>query len=267
MRYPGRIGWRFMVLLLPAFLLGGCAGTGGGNMEDNTGDLGKNEQQRTGAGDVYVKLAVAYMRAGKLDVALQQAKKAITLDPGNGDALDVLALIYDRLGEVQLAEHYFKRGMAAEPNNSFIHNAYGAFLCRQARNQEAMREFDKALRNPLYPTPEVALTNAGICSGNMGDRSQSETYLRAALRKNPQFSLALLEMAKLSLAKTDYLTARAYLQRYAAVAPHSAESLWVGIQVEHRLGDRDAVASYALKLRSNFPESREAQLFEGSEYQ
>ncbi len=266
MRYPGQSGWWFVTLLITAFWLGGCA-SGGGNPEDNTGDLGQNEQQRTGAGDVYVKLAVAYMRAGKLDVALQQAKKALTVDPGNGDGLNVMALIYDRLGETKLAEHYFKRGVAAEPNNSFIHNAYGAFLCRQERNQEAMREFDKALKNPLYPTPEVALANAGICSGNMGDKSQTETYLRAALRKNPRFSPALLEMTKVSLNKADYLSARAYLQRYAAVARHTAESLWLGVQMESRLGDKDAVASYALKLRSNFPESPEAQLLKGSEYQ
>ncbi len=259
-RNPGLL---VLVLGLVLLGLGGCASV---DLEDNTGELGKNEQQRTGAGDIYVKLAAAYMRAGKLDVALQQAKKAIAADPGNGDALDLLGLIYDRLGETELAEHYFKRGVAAEPNNSFIHNAYGAFLCRQQRPQEALREFDKALRNPLYPTPEVALTNAGICSGTMNNRSQAETYLRAALRKNPGFPLALLEMARISVAKADYLSARAYLQRYAAVAPHTAESLWLGIQTEDRLGDKDAVASYSLKLRSNFPESREAQLLKESEY-
>lgn len=264
MRLARLTGLPGIVLLLLA--LGGCATTGS-NLEDNTGELGKSEQERTGAGDIYVKLAVAYLRSGKLDVALQQAKKAVKMDPGNGDALNVLALIYERLGEDGLAERYFQRGVAAEPHNSFLRNAFGAFLCKQGRYREAIPQFDAALKNPLYPTPEVAQANAGICYAKMGDAGQAETYLRAALRKNPRLAPALLEMAKVSLAKGDYLSARGYLQRFDAVAQHTAESLWLGVQIERRMGDRDALASYALQLRNKFPDSPEAGLLRASEQQ
>ncbi len=264
MRLSRVAGW--LLIALVAVAAGGCVTTGD-NPEDNTGDLGKSERERTGAGDIYVKLAVAYLRSGKLDVALQQAKKAVQADPGNGDALNVLALIYEQLGETRLAGRYFARAVKAEPHNSYARNAYGAFLCKQERYQEAIPQFEAALKNPLYPTPEIALANAGICYNKAGDVSRAETYLRAALRKNPRLVVALLEMAKVSLAKGDYLSARGYLQRFDALATHTPESLWLGVQIERELGDKHALASYALQLRNKFPESPEAERLRASERQ
>ena len=53
--------------------------------------------------------------------------------------------------------------------------------------------------------------------------------------------------------------ARAYLQRYAEVAQHTAESLWLGVRTENQLGDKDQMASYGLKLRAKFPDSEQAK--------
>ena len=65
-------------------------------------------------------------------------------------------------------------------------------------------------------------------------------------------------MAQLTYETGDYLKSRAYLQRYSDVTKHTAASLWLGLQLERKLGDRNAEASYALLLRSEFPDSEEA---------
>ena len=65
-------------------------------------------------------------------------------------------------------------------------------------------------------------------------------------------------MSQLSYDKKNYLSARAYLQRYLAVSRHSAASLWLGIRIENILGDKDALSSYKLSLKNNFPDSTEA---------
>ena len=243
-------------------LLGGCASTGDphADFEDSTGSLGDSAQPNTGAGDIYVKLAVAYFQNGQMNVALQQAKKAVRIDPGSTDAHNTIALIYARLGELGLADHHFRTGIEADPRNPNIHNAYGAFLCQQGRYEEAEQEFVNALKNPLYQTPELAYTNAAVCTSRQGSEARSEAYLRKALQTNPVFAPALLQMAKLSLTQGDLGNARNYLQRFAGVAPHNAESLWVGIQIERALGDLDRAASYLLQLRSGFPDSPEARL-------
>jgi len=254
------------LMLLLTVALSGCETVATRpEMDDHTGTMGQQAgQNKTGKGDIYVQLAAGYMRQGNMGVALQQAKKAIEVDPGSVDANNMLALIYERLGEYDIAEVYFRQGIALDPENSFIRNAYGTYLCTQRRYQESDTQFKKALKNPLYRTPEVVLTNAGICASRKGDLQQAESYLRQALTENPRFGAALLEMTRLSLQAGQYLSVRAYLQRYLGVMRPTAESLWLGIQAENQLGDEDAVASYTLLLRSEFPDSREVQLLRES---
>lgn len=235
------------------------------DMVDNTGRFGQNSQ--TGAGDVYVKLAVAYMREGHLDVALQKVKQALAVEPANAEAHNVIALLYERLDEDDLAERHFKRSLKLDPRNSYVLNAYASYLCRQQRFEEADKTFLKALDNPLYQTPEVALTNAGICASRNNDLAKAESYLRRALTHNGNFPLALIQMAQLSFQIGENLSSRAYLQRYLERSKPTPASLWLGIQNERVLGDRNAVSSYSLMLKNNFPDSREVQLLRELERQ
>jgi type IV pilus assembly protein PilF len=254
----GKVG----LLLGLLVLLGGCTSTGNSrtDTDDNTGSLGRDTSSDEGPEEIYVKLAVAYLQNGQMDVALQHAKRAVKIDPGSTGAHNAIALIYTRLGENGLAEHHYRMGIEAEPRNPYIRNAYGTFLCQQGRYQEAEQEFVNALKNPLYQTPELAYSNAAICTAKQGNSARSEAYLHKALQANPTFSPALLQMAKISLTRGYFSDARNYLKRSSAVAPHNAESLWIGVQTERALGDQDRAASYLLKLKSGYPDSPEARL-------
>lgn len=266
MRTASRIG--ALIVSVVMFGLAGCQAIPvrpkAVDLEDSTGAMGR-VQQRKGAGDIYVKLAVAYFNEGQLDIALKKAKTALQVEPYNAEAHNIIALLYNRLGEKRLAEHHFQRGLEFEPRNPYLLNAYGTFLCQEQRIDEADKEFMKALENPLYKTPEVALTNAGICARRIADLSKAEAYFRRALKANPRFPAALIQMGQISYETGEYLSARAYLQRYLEVAQPTPASLWLGIRTERELGDRDAVASYSLSLRNNFPDARETQLLRESE--
>jgi type IV pilus assembly protein PilF len=247
----------FVVVLIATIGISGC---GGGSLDrnDESGDLA--QEGTPGAGNVYVKLAVAYMQRGQYDIALRQAQKAVSVEPDNAQAHNVIALIYARLGEQTVAEKHFRQAIELNPRNAYIRNAYGTFLCRQNRYSESEKEFMLALENPLYGNPEIAWTNAAICKKSEGDLRQAEIYLSQALKRNRQFPLALLEMARLRLDEGNYRKAGDYLNRYMDVARPTAESLWMGIQVAHKLGDDKRVASYTMKLENNFPDSEETQL-------
>jgi type IV pilus assembly protein PilF len=249
------------LLCLSVLQLAGCA-PGQTRPVDETGDLGVEAD--ASAADIYVKLAVAYMQEGQLDNALKKVRRGLQLDPNNASAHNVIALLYERLGETALAEEHYRRAVKLGPQDPYIHNAYGSFLCTQKRFEAADQEFILALRNPLYETPEVALTNAGVCAERSGQAEQAETYFRKALQTNPQFPVALLRMARISFEKGSYLSSRGYLQRYLEVAKHTAETLWLGIRTERELGDRDTVASYEMLLRAKFPDSEEMRQLEES---
>jgi len=255
---------RISVMLAIALVLVGCKQQtlrDDSGAADTTGNIG-SPLVRPSPADVYIDLSAAYLRDGRLTEAFMNAKKAVIVDPRSSNAHYVLALVYQQLGELSAADASYKKAISLDPRNPSALNAYGSFLCEQKNFGEADDYFRRALNNPLYGTPWLASHNAGNCAEMSGDLERAEGDYRAALQANPRFSPSLLSMAKVSYETGYYLSARAYLQRYAEVAPHTAESLWLGVQTENQLGDKDQVASYGLKLRNKFPDSEQAKFLQ-----
>lgn len=225
---------------------------------DATGQLGAVRAGPSPA-DVYVELGSAYLAEGKLTEALKNARKAVIADPNLASGYTLLGIVHQRLGQMGPAGEAFRKAVERGPHDPYALNAMGTYLCGQGQYEEADQYFRRALKNPLYQTPWIALYNAGSCAEKAGNLQQAETDYRAALRRNPRFAPALLRMAHISFEQDKFLSARAYLQRYAAVAPHTAESLWLGVRTEKQLGDMDQMAGYALKLRARFPDSEQAR--------
>ena len=69
-------------------------------------------------------------------------------------------------------------------------------------------------------------------------------------------------MAQIEFDKKNYTGTMAYIRRYGQATRHTPRSLWLGIRAERILGDKNAIASYSLLLRNNFPDSEEARLLE-----
>lgn len=244
---------RFGTLAL-AFMLSACATTGG---DDSTGNLGVN--QRESPAQIYVEMGIAYMRDGQDSVALKKLRRAIEVDPRNSQAHNVLGILYERLGESELATKHYDRAAAIDPRDPYIRNARGSFFCKQGQYVVALEEFELALDNPLYPTPWVALTNAGLCAKRAGKGEESEKYLRHALSRNPRYSPALLKMAERSYEQENHLSARAYLERFHSETDPTAASLWLGVRVEKKLGARMKSIDYKRRLLKEFPDSPEIQ--------
>ena len=254
----------FLLVLLLALVLAGCQKQ---NLRDDaggadiTGNIGSPLVGPSPA-DVYIDLSGAYLREGRLTEAFMNAKKAVIVDPRSSNAHYILALVYQRLGEMGSADASYQKAISLDPRNPAALNAYGLFLCERKDFDEADNYFRRALNNPLYSTPWIASHNAGSCAEMSGDLERADRDYRTALQVNPQFAPSLLSMAEVSYRTGNYLSSRAYLQRYAEVAPHTAQSLWLGVQTENQLGDKDQMASYRLKLRNKFPDSEQAKFLQ-----
>lgn len=215
------------------------------------------DQSEKSPADVYVQLGVGYMEMGNNTAALDNLKKAIDVDSRSSDAHAVIAVLYDRLGEGVLAERHFKKAIAIDSANAGAQNNYGLFLCKKGKVDKAIDHFRIAYEDPLNSKKWLALSNAGGCALRNQRLDQASELFRRALKIHPRLPAALLSMAKIKYWKGSFLSARGYLQRFRAVSQHTAETLWLGIQVEHELGQQDEIASYALTLRAKFPDSEE----------
>jgi len=251
---------KFLLICLVILIQGlsACAQTQGPD-----GSLGVSGRTNEIAETNY-NLGVAYLERGNYEKSLEKLNKALSADPNYTPTLNALGLLYQKLGKQSEAENYFKRALSKNANDPFTLNNYGRFLCETGRYDDAQISFLKAASNPLYEAPEISITNAGLCALRNDLPDIAEQNFRNALEKNPGTPVALIQMSQLSYDQGNYLSARGYLQRYLEVARHTAGSLWLGIQVEHHLGDKNTLSSYALLLKNNYPDSREAALLQES---
>lgn len=210
---------------------------------------------------IHADLGAGYLGMGKLGIALEELKVALESDSRYAPAYNYLGLVYMELREDAKAEENFQRALSLDPVNSEANNNYGWFLCQRKRPADSIAYFTKALKNPLYETPEKAYLNAGICSVKKGDDQAAEEFLLRAIKYQPPSAQAFYNLAELNFRRGKYVDALYYLDRNMKIAQPNAESLWLGARIAHRTRNRDAEANYGLQLRKRFPESREEFAF------
>lgn len=245
--------------------LAGCAAQPTGPTADTGTIVGEPSSPRNRA-RIHTELGTLYYMRGSMNVALEELRTAVAADPSYATAHGALGLVYMELRENEIAEHSFRRALELAPEDPDINHNYGWFLCQIGRAGESAPYFKRALDNPLYATPARTLAAAGTCAMRAGDLAGAEDRLQRALRIDPDMPIALLRTAELRYRQGRYNEARRMLQRYAAVAQPNAESLWLGVRIERRLGVRAEELSYANQLRRRFPDSPEYLKLQRGEY-
>lgn len=206
------------------------------------------------------RLGIEYMKQGRYKIALMKLQKALQQDDDNNEAHTTIALLHEKLGQSDLAQKHFEKALKLAPDDASLHNNYASYLCRQQKLQQAQQHFLRALNNPLYETPELVHTNAGLCALRFNQQAQAMQAFDKALQENPQFSVALYQMAELHEKKGSVMEANQYFQRYEKVARHTPQTLWLGVRIASALGDRNREANYAFALKSQYPETESARL-------
>lgn len=244
------------LLLIASVLIASCASNEQNRKDD------KDEKDLKHASGLNVQLAVGYLQRDQFEVAQEKLYKAIDQDPTNVEAYTTMAVLMMKINEMSEAENFYLEAIDIKENDPVLRNSYGTYLCSVGRIDEALEEFQLAYTNPFYDTPYLAYSNAGTCMLQAGNYKKAEAYLRKALRKHPKHASALISMAELGVKTKKYLMARAYSQRYHALMEPSSESLWLQVQAERALGDKDHYRKYAKQILNDFPDSEEAGLVE-----
>lgn len=240
---------RFLSAVIVALLLAGCSSTPKKSNAEFKGD----------PAEINAQLGIEYMRKGMYEAAMEKLTKAVKQNSHLQLAQVSLAILYEKLGEDGKALKHYRKAYSINRKDPVTLNAYGQFLCRDGKLEKADEMFMTAVKDPLYQYPELIFTNAGICAMKRPDAVLASSYFRKALQRNPNYVPALREMVRASFAQEKYLATRAYLQRLQTASSLTPEFLWIGVQAEAALQDSNAVASYTLVLKNQFPEADETQ--------
>ncbi len=211
------------------------------------------------ASAINVQLGIGYLQQNNLEIANEKLLKALEQDPKSSSAHNAYAMLQDRLLVKDKAAYHYEKATSLDPSDSQAANNYGTFLCRNNQEAKSEKYFLRAIKNPLYRTPEYAYTNAALCLLRIKQRDKAIIYLTKALAANSNFPTALAAMAKITFEDQNFKQAKIYLDHYHLVARPSARSLWLTIQTELALGSNYDVDELAAQLRKDFPDSDEYQ--------
>ena len=164
---------RILPLLLAAvLLLTACAGT---------------SPERKKEASARMQMGVTYLEQRNLPAAMRELTKASELDPENPEIDMMLGLAYQSRGDLGKAEEHFRIAIGKRPDYAEGHNNLGNLLSQLGRGDEAIREYEKAVSNVLYPTPEYGYYNMGREYLRRKELAKAESMYGRAIVLNPSF--------------------------------------------------------------------------------
>ena len=240
-------------------LLAGCAAPSQQQEASTEVMTPSDEPESRRRARIRLELATGYYQEGKTEIALDELKQAIVADPTFGDAYNLRGLVYMRLGDNRQAEESFRRALAINPRDANAHHNFGWLQCQLGRYPEAMRSFEQAMAHPLYPDRPKTLLAQGLCQARAGHLEEAERSLARSYELDAGNPITGYNLARLLYTRGEYSRAQFYIRRLNNSELANAETLWLGIKVENRMNDRDAMAQLSEQLRKRFAQSRERQ--------
>lgn len=221
---------RAFMILIAALLLAACS--------SSTPNMKAEANAR-------MEMGVNHLRQNNSPAAMKELTKASELDPDNPEIVMVLGLAYQSRGDYRNAEKYLRRAIGMRRDYPDAHNNLGYLLSLQGRGKEAIREYEAAVGNVLYQTPEVGYTNMAEEYRRLKDPKKAEEMYRKAISFNSGYAAAYRGLASVQSGKNQWTDAVKTLGQCTASAPEFWPC-WMDLgSVQLRLGKKkEAMASF-----------------------
>ena len=258
------VSWMLWALMAAsgALVLSGCAGSTA-SMEKRADLMTESDEPETRKrARIRLELAVGYFDKGQTTVALDEVKQAIAADPGFMQAYNLRGLVYMRLGDPALAEESFRKALDIQSDAAPVQHNLGWLMCQQGRFADAQKWFTAALANPNYGDRAKTWMTLGLCQSKNKQLAEAEASLLHSYELDASNPITAYNLSLLLFQRGEFVRAQFYVRRLNNSDLANAESLWLGIKVERRIGNTDAMAQLGAQLHKRFPQSREVTAFD-----
>ncbi len=249
------------VVLLAVASIGGCAGavqtdaasSQGGDMTTDSDESVVRKRAR-----IRLELAVAYFQQGKTTIALDELKQALVVDPHYSDAHNLRGLIYMRLNDFPVAQESFHKALELRPGDANVLHNLGWLACQQASYAQAFTFFSQALARPLYADRAKTWMTQGLCQVRAGALKAAEASLLKAYEYDAANPVTGYNLAHVLFLRKDDVRAQFYIRRLNNSEWANAESLWLGVKIERRMANAEAMLQLAAQLEKRYSQSSQA---------
>jgi type IV pilus assembly protein PilF len=246
-----------------AAVLGGCTTTTTTNTSTGEVKTQSDSSDPEKRAKVRLELALSYFERGQNETALDEVKQAVAADPKLGPAFNLRGLIYATMGELQLAEDSFQRALQLNARDGDSMHNFGWFLCQQGRYADAHRQFDAAMAMTTYREIPRTLLAQGVCFGREKRWEQAEAALTRAYSFDADNPVVGYNLSDVLYRRGEYERARFFVRRINQSKDYSnAQTLWLAMRIENRIGNRPGVNTLGQELRARYPQARETAAYE-----
>ena len=215
----------------------------------------KGEDPQDTAAKYNIQLGTAYLQQGNYSLAKEKLERSLQQNPKDPDVHTSLALLYDRTGDPKLADKHFKEALRLAPDKPDISNNYAVYLCKNKRYDEGVDRFMAVAANKFYRTPEVALTNAGVCLRQAQKLDEAQQKFVGAIHARPNYPDPTVQLASLYLERNKIPEARKVVETYLNAFKPNPDVLLQAVFVARAAKDKMAEEKYSRALRLEFPNS------------
>jgi len=175
------VGILFICLL---FTAGGCATLN----RDPADDYSAFQLQQMGG---------KFLAARDFGQALKFLSLAERKRPNDAAIQYDLGLAYYERGLKTDALTHLKKALALRPDYPEADNALGRFYAEEGQLDLAQHSFQRAINNPFYQTPQLALYNLGLVYEKKGDTEMALKQYQEAVRLQRSYGAAYYRMGQL----------------------------------------------------------------------
>jgi type IV pilus assembly protein PilF len=102
----------------------------------------------------------------------------------------------------------------------------------------------------------------GVCQIKAGQRAEAEQSFMRSYELDAGNPLTGYNLANLLFERGELTRSQFYIRRLNNSSYANAETLWLGIKIEQRLNNREAVGQLGDQLKKRYGQSREAGAYE-----
>jgi serine/threonine-protein kinase len=196
-----------------------------------------------GLAAAHLALGMVLQDEGNLDSAIDEFRRAITLDPTDDEILRRLALAYDDAGKVLEAETLINDAIKRNPASWVSYNFLGYFYFHHAQYAKAEPLFRAA--SQLAPDYPLALYNLGGVYLALGKYAEAESILIRAVTIKPSAG-AYSNLGTSYFHSGRYKDATTSFLKAAEINPHD-HALWSNVAAAYDIAGDRSQASQAYR--------------------
>ena len=204
---------------------------------------------------------VMHLREGRVDLALEEFKKAVREDAKNPYFQKGLGLAYSAKKEWKPAIAAFRRALELNPYYVDVRNDLAAALIGSGDREAGKKEFLTAFSDPTNPTAEVSARNLGQAYLEDKNYAQAINWYRTSLNRNKSYTDAYLGLADALMASGQGAEAVVQLEAAAKEIPGDAQlqlALGQALYRAGRFGEARAQLEEVLRKDPSGPLGRAA---------